>query len=374
MGKYEAKHTAGKAEGGKKKHIVLWIVAAILVVGVLYGVWFFTKTPDHDVVGFPTDEQPSHNVVTNPGAPGDNDSSNDPQGGQASDPNTNTDKPVVKRELKKGVYTFLLAGTADGYNTDTMMLCYVDTIAKSVKLVSVNRDTQIYAPDYVSIPKINGVYGWASEDVKCETMCGKVTEITGVPINYYMVINMNSFKRVIDMIGGVEYTVPFDMVHPDTNELYDINLPAGRRVLNGNEALQFVRYRSTSENDFGRVNRQKDFLVATIKQVLQKFSVGQIEEYIEIFNENVKTNMSVQDMVWFFLNVAAKMDFDEGMSTDTLPYASVGYWTNPNAQKYKTQSYVYLDPQQIVDYVNANLNPYTTDITTDDVRIPHLEN
>ena len=361
MGKHEAKRVAEHPEKGGKKHIVLWIVAAILVVGVIYGVWFFTDKPDHGVVGMPSADQPSHDVVGSTGT----EQSGQQQSGQSSNSGTEADKPVVKRELKKGVYTFLLAGTADSYNTDTMMLCYVDTNTKDVKLVSVNRDTQIYAPENVSIPKINGVYGWASKDVKCETMCGKVTEVTGVPINYYVVINMNSFKRIIDLIGGVEYTVPFDMVHRDANELYDINLPAGRRVLNGDEALQFVRFRSTSENDFGRVNRQKDFLVATIKQVLQKFSVGQIEDYIEIFNENVKTNMSVQNMVWFFLNVVAKMDFENNLTTDTLPYASVGY--------YKKNSYIYLDPQQIVDYVNANLNPYTTDITVDDVRIPHLE-
>ena len=205
-------------------------------------------------------------------------------------------------------------------------------------------------------------------------MCQKVTELTGVPINYYVTIDMAAFKEIIDLIGGVEYTVPFDMVHPDLNQDYDINLAAGTRVLTGDEALQFVRFRSTSENDFGRVNRQKDFLVATMKQVLKKFSITQIEDYIEVFSKNVDTNMSVQNMVWFLTNVAAKMNFDEDLTSDTLPYYTTGYWTNPNAQKYKTQSYVYLDAQQVTAYVNQYLNPYTTDITEEDLNIPRWIN
>ena len=69
-----------------------------------------------------------------------------------------------------------------------------------------------------------------------------------------------------------------------------------------------------------------------------------------------------------------KLDFAEDVTSDTLPYATTGYWTNPNAKKYATQSYVYLNPQQVVDYVNENLNPYTTDLTVDDVHIPRWIN
>ena len=363
MGKYEASRAA--ASGGKK-HVGLWIALAILLILVIWGIWFFTTPPEqNNTVGnnnVNTNQtvQPDPNVQT----PVDT----QPEDSTQTPVDTPVDTQEPSKEMKKGWYSILLAGTMDGYNTDTLMLCSVDSVGGKVRLGSINRDTQVDAP--ISIPKLNAMYGWG----EAEMMCQKVTEVTGVPINYYVAIDMAAFKEVIDLIGGVEYTVPFDMVHHDLNLDYDINLPAGHRVLSGDEALQFVRFRSPSENDFGRVNRQKDFLVTTMKQGLQKFSVTQIEEYIEVFNKNVDTNMSVQNMVWFLTNVAAKMDFDEDLTSDTLPHYTTGYWTNPNAKKYKTQSYVYLDAEQVTEYVNQYLNPYTTDITPDELNIPRWTN
>ena len=361
MGKYEAPPKRAAAhEGGKKKHIGLWIALAVLAVLLIWGIWFITTPPPQDVIATtPTEPE---DVATQPTQPG----------ASATQPTEEPTQPA-ERQMKKGWYTILLAGTMDGWNTDTMMLCSVDSVSGKVRLVSVNRDTQVDAP--IDIPKLNAMYGWKGGGKDgAEAMCTKITALTGVPINQYVVIGMDAFKEIIDLIGGVEYTVPFDMYHKDLNQDYHIDIKAGRQTLSGSEALQFVRFRSTSENDFGRVNRQKDFLIATMKQVLKKFSVTQIENYISIFNENVTTNMSVQDMVWYVTNVAAKMDFDEDVTSDTLPYATTGYWTNENAKRYKTQSYVYLDPAQIVEYVNEHLNPYDADITEDELNIPHWIN
>lgn len=360
MGKYEAPPKCAAAhEGGKKKHIGLWIALAILAVLVVWGIWFLTTPPDQNVI-VNTPTQPVETPTQ-------------PSGEQTTQLTEEPTSGEEERKMKKGWYTILLAGTMDGWNTDTMMLCSVDSESGKVRLVSINRDTQVDAP--IDIPKLNAMYGWKKGGTEgAEAMCTKITELTGVPINQYVVVGMDAFQEIIDLIGGVEYTVPFDMYHKDLNKDYHIDIKAGHQTLSGSEALQFVRFRSTSENDFGRVNRQKDFLIATMKQVLRKFSITQIENYVGIFNKNVITNMSVQDMVWYVANVAAKLDFDEDVTSDTLPYATTGYWTNPNANRYKTQSYVYLDPQQIAEYVNENLNPYTTDISPDELNIPRWIN
>lgn len=357
MGKHEA--SPGKknpAGNGKKKHTVLWILLAVVLVLGCAAAWILLRTPDQNrVIGTKDPNQTQQQEQPNQ-TPDDPQNTDTPQ-----DPDLVVNDPATqgKREMKKGYYTFLLVGTNDDYNTDTMMLCSVDTVNDKVNLVSVNRDTQIDTDS--SNKKINGVYGRSG----VEAMCQAVTDITGVPIHYYVVVNMESFEKLVDLIGGVEYNVPFDMYHPDrTHPNEAIDLKAGLQTLDGHKALQFVRFRSTSENDFGRVNRQKDFLIATLKQVMANFSLSQIQDYIGIFNENVKTNMTVQEMIWFYVNAISGLNFDQDVVSDTIPYASTGY--------YKKLAYVYLDPQTVVDYVNQYLNPYTTDLTTADVNIPHL--
>ena len=273
---------------------------------------------------------------------------------------TGDDQPIVTDpELKKDFYTFLLAGTNDSYNTDTIILCSVDVQSGKIHMISIARDSMVDRD--IKYRKINNAYGRKG----AEELCTEVTEVTGVPINYYCVINVDSFADIVDLIGGVEYNVPIRMYHPDADAQYTIDLQKGWQTLNGNEAAQFCRFRSTSENDFGRMNRQKDFLLATLRQVREKFELSQVEGFIDVFNESVKTNMSVRDMVWFYINVLSKLDLDNDVSTDTLPFTHTG--------KYMGEDYVYLDADGIVELVNATVNPYTTDITKDDLDIICLE-
>ena len=348
MGKHVETPSAGKKR--------LWVILAVLAVLICWALWFFLQAPDqHANVG--QDQQ-----ADAPSSQQEDDPSSDVPAGDAPSNRTN----AGDREMKPGWYTILLAGTTDDYNTDTIMLCSVDTANNKVQLISINRDTQIDVDS--NNMKINACYGRGG----VEETCRAVTEITGVPINYYALVRMDAFKMLVDQIGGIEYDIPFDMRHKDLDPDFDINLKAGLQTMDGRQALQFVRFRSTSENDFGRVNRQKDFLIAALKQVKAKFSITQIKDYISIFNENVDTNMNVQEMVWFYLNVANQMNLEEDISSGTLPYATTGYYRAPKGKV--DVAYVYLDPEQVVEFVNENLNPFTEDLTVDDVHIIHREN
>ena len=128
MGKYEAVPQKDASSGGKKKHIGLWIALAVLTVIVAWGIWFFTTPPAQDTIGDPVQDQPVEqpdNTVQPPATQQPDDSQQQPPAAEQPD------EPVVvnKKELKQDYYTILLAGTVDGYNTDTMMLCAVDVKA-----------------------------------------------------------------------------------------------------------------------------------------------------------------------------------------------------------------------------------------------------
>lgn len=349
MGKHEnasddASQQPNVKKGQKKKRgRTLSLILVAVITCILLFVIFILKPPSSKYID---DKEPNdnENPVTQP-----------------TDPTaTDGDAPkVTEPGTKDQFYTFLLAGTNDSYNTDTIILCSVDVKSGKINMISIPRDSMV--DRNIKYRKINNAYGRKG----AEELCTEVTGVTGVPINYYCIINVDSFVKIVDLIGGVDYNVPIRMYHPDADSKYTIDLQKGMQTLNGNEAAQFCRYRSTSENDFGRMNRQKDFLMAALRQVRDKFQVSQIEDFINVFNESVKTNMSVRDMVWFYINVLSKLDLNKDVATNTLPYTHTG--------KYKGEDYVYLDAAGIADLVNKTVNPYTSDISKDDLDIICLE-
>ncbi len=269
------------------------------------------------------------------------------------------DTPTEKVR-KEGVYTFVLAGTNDNYNTDTIMLGQVDTETDKATLVSIPRDTMVDVK--IKIKKINNAYGRAGMD----ELRRLLHETTGIYPDYYCLVNMEDFIEIVDVIGGVEYTVPYDMYHADVDPKYHIDLKAGWQVLDGKKAIQLVRYRGTSASDYGRMEIQRDFLKEVGKKMVNEFSIDQASGMIEVMSKSIETNMPVKDMIWFFLNVVTTMDFDTGLVFDVMPGTTTG--------KYNGGDYVYLDPQATADYINQNINPYTTDISVDELNIIRLEN
>lgn len=368
MGKHEAdsgmdRRPRKKTKKGKKRTGLL-VLVAILAAVACFVTWFLTNRPSQNAVGKPGDRQEQPGQQDDPAQP-DDPQPVDPKPA-ADDPKEpdNAENTEPEKKMKEGVYTILLAGTFDDYNTDTLILCRVDTNTDQVNMVSINRDSQVETK--INNKRINCIYGYAG----IEDMCQAVTDITGVPVNYYVVINGKSFVDMIDLIGGVEYTVPYHMYHGDKDPNSHIDLSAGTYTLTGWQAQQYVRFRSTKESDFGRVNRQKEFLVEVLRQVKNKFSLSQVKDYIGIFNENVETNMNVQNMVWFYLNVLNEMDFSKDILTATLPYDHTGRYTHPG---HGAAAYVYLNEAQVAEFVNENLNPYTTDISAKDITVGHYE-
>ena len=322
------------------------IVILLMVIGFCsYTIW--------DVLRAPEIEPPP--VVDNNGDEDEFDPSL-----YEEDPNLPDDDKEVELVRKEGVYTFVLAGTNDDYNTDTIMLGQVDANNDTATLVSIPRDTMVDVN--IKYKKINNAYGRAGMD-ELRRLLG---EVTGIYPDYYCLVNMEDFIKIVDVIGGVDFNVPYDMYHADVDLKYHIDLKAGYQTLDGKKAIQLVRFRGTSANDYGRMEVQRDFLKAVGKKMVTEFSLSQASDMIEVMAKSIETNMPVKDMIWFFINVATTMDFDTGLVFDVMPGTTTG--------RYNGQDYVYLDAEQTAEYINANINPYTTDIDPDDLNIIRLEN
>lgn len=163
----------------------------------------------------------------------------------------------------------LLLGTTREKLSDTMMLASYDQDTKEVDIISVPRDTY-HEREGFSEPdtkKINAAFG--GDPVSAAQAVHEVLQ--GIPINYYAVIDYDGVANIVDAIGGVEIDVPMDMNYEKHSEdpPLIIHLKKGRQLLDGKDAVGFIRYRKGYINgDEGRVHAQQEFVKEAIKQSL----------------------------------------------------------------------------------------------------------
>ncbi|CAN5635187.1 hypothetical protein BH23DEI1_BH23DEI1_09640 [soil metagenome] len=171
---------------------------------------------------------------------------------------------------------------ADGTLTDTII--YVQIVNDQVTMISIPRD--VYLERWQT--RINAMYYHQGADGLRRT----VEDVLGVPVDYYAVINLDIFKNLVDALGGVQVTVPFDMRYTDIAGGLRIDLRAGPQLLDGKGASDFVRYRQTARGDFDRIDRVKTVAFAMLARLrdLNVRAVAALPELIDTLFEDVETN------------------------------------------------------------------------------------
>jgi LCP family protein required for cell wall assembly len=173
---------------------------------------------------------------------------------------------------------------ADGTNTDTIL--YVQIVNDRVTIIAIPRDVYL---DQWQAP-INAMYYYQG----AEGLRRTVEDILGLPVDYHVIINLDIFKGLVDALGGVEVTVPFDMRYRDIAGGLDINLRAGPQTLDGKGAADFVRFRQTARGDFDRLDRVKTVAYAILARLrdLNVRAVARLPELVDAFFSDVETNAS----------------------------------------------------------------------------------
>lgn len=198
--------------------------------------------------------------------------------------------------------------------SDTIILASVDPKTKQMSLLSIPRDTRVNIPKH-GWDKINSapVYGGTEMSMKV------VSDLLGIPVKYYVQADFSGFKNIVDALGGVTLDVEQNMNHedPDDGGAYEIHLKKGVQRLDGNKALQYVRYREYAMGDIDRTKYQQKFLVALGKEMLQPSTILKLPALVPEINKYVKTNLSVSDMMT--LASAGKKLEDGNIVAQTLP-------------------------------------------------------
>ncbi|MDR1158554.1 MAG: LCP family protein [Oscillospiraceae bacterium] len=287
-------------------------------------------------------------------------------------PGAVTPRPVTPEGRREGVYTIILAGTdMDDYHTDVLMVAALDTVKGELNVLAIPRDTQVAVRR--ANKKINAAWGVGmnarSED-KSERVAGAIGQlrtelktVIGFVPDAYAVVDLKGFVRLVDAMNGVEFDVPQDMHYSDPSQNLYVNLKKGRQTLNGDKAIQLVRFRSTyAEGDLKRVEVQQAFLTEAFKQLISVKHIFKLPEFAAIAQENLRTDLSLGQMIWF------------GQELLKLEEDSITFYTLPGDPRafYQGVNYVLVYRDEALKLINETINPFTKDIAAENVNISRL--
>ena len=268
-----------KQTSAKKERIELWkVLLAVLLcmlfamgsymVGRVYGASLIQEDEDQPLLA----------------QPGEEDMPNPRQRAESSGPQ---------------ILTMLVMGTdqRERYElarADTIILAVVNLTTLDIHMVSIPRDTRAQIADSDNITRINHAHAIGGPELMVQT----VENLLGINIHYYVETNFQGFVSCIDILGEIDYEVERRMYFPEEG----IDLMPGLQKLNGNKALQYVRWRGDPTADIGRVSRQQKFVKALLEQSMRLATIPKLPSLINELRENVVTDMTSIQM----LNLAAR--------------------------------------------------------------------
>ena len=199
-------------------------------------------------------------------------------------------EPVTLEE--KDPFSVLLLGVdqrpGDTGRSDTIIVLTVNPNNNSIKMLSIPRDTRTEIVGKGKEDKINHAYAFGGIPMAMDT----VENFLDIPIDYYIEVNMEGFKDIVNSVGGVT-------VQNDLDFSYDgFHFEKGELTLNGEKALAYSRMRKEDpRGDFGRQTRQRQIIQGVISKGA---SLSTLTNYSDIFTalgKNVKTNLTFDQMV-----------------------------------------------------------------------------
>ncbi|HYW18507.1 MAG TPA: LCP family protein [Nodularia sp. (in: cyanobacteria)] len=176
---------------------------------------------------------------------------------------------------------------------DVMILIKFDPATKKIAMLSIPRDTRTEVIGY-GVKKLNA----ANVDGGPALTAKSVSNLLGdVAIDRYIRINVLGVGKLIDALGGVTVHVPKDLKYQDDSQRLYINLKAGQQHLNGDQALQLLRFRHDELGDIGRVQRQQMLIRALMDQTLNPATVTQLPKVLNVVKDNLDTNLTIEELL-----------------------------------------------------------------------------
>lgn len=259
-------------------------------------------------------------------------------------PDTGLDnlKPSDRLNMKKNIIVLGVDERAEEYDagrSDTLFVVMFDSKTKSASLLSVPRDTRVRIKKH-GWDKINHAYSYGGRELTQAT----TEELLGIKINNYVMVDFKGFTGLVDAIGGVDINVEKDMYYKDTWDGFTVDLKKGMQHMDGETAIQYVRYRD-EDGDIGRIRRQQHFMMAVYDKISSAEMLLHVPGLAKQLTSMVKTDLPIGDMIDLG-RVLHSMVREKGLAMATVPgepryIEGISYWlpdiTDLRAQMAKMQ-------------------------------------
>lgn len=217
--------------------------------------------------------------------------------------------------LSKNVNVLVLGiDDTDGVQrSDSIMLLHIDTNHNKIGVISIPRDTRVSIPGR-GMDKLNHAYAFGGVLLSAQA----VSNFLQVPIDFYVTVRLSGLVRLIDELGGITIDVEKRMHYTDHSQHLFIDLQPGPQLLNGTQAMGYVRFRHDPLGDLGRIKRQQNFIKALAAKIMESGKIFKDPHYFHELAGNVTTNLSLRKMFTFGLTIRSAFE-NNSVVIDTLP-------------------------------------------------------
>ena len=241
----------------------------------------------------------------------------------------------------------------DETRTDVILVVNFNSMTNKVKVISIPRDTKVTWSERqrskynqltgysISVTKLNEMSAYGQiynnpANIRDFTI-NEIENILTVPIDNYVIVNIEAFNKIVDAIGGVEVDVPQRMYYQDTSQALYIDLQPGLQTLYGKDAEGLVRYRhGYAEGDVGRIATQQVFLEAFAKKVMSPAILNNLPSIITSLFTYVKTDVALTE-VFDYLTLLNDFELDN-LEFHTMP---------GEGAYYQDVSYFFIDQEEL---------------------------
>jgi LCP family protein required for cell wall assembly len=187
-------------------------------------------------------------------------------------------------------------------------------------MLAVPRDTLVEIPG-LGEDKINAAFATGGPELTVKTL----ENLTGLPINNYVVVHFDGVEDIVNALGGV--TLEVEQPIKVGIEGRRVFIPAGTQTLNGIEALAYVRFRDTPTADIGRIGRQQRFLQELAKEATSPAKLPRLPATARAVWRNIDTNMNPLEAARFAIRMRLTGDTEAEIYPGTPQYiGGISYW------------------------------------------------